>query len=294
MNGVIVLLNGDRGLATLQAVSGAGHEVLCAVVPKGNAIADAVRRSLPGVEIVEVQDANGASFVAELAVRQPEVLVVAGFSTILRQPVLGVARLGAINLHAGRLPQYRGGSPLNWQLLNREPFATCSVLKVDEGIDTGDVLTSTDLAIGPDDTIADLHERANVAFPAMVLDVLARYERGDTAGEEQDERLAGYWHQRNDADGHINWARMTADEVHAFVRALTTPYPGAFGFVEETKVRILATAIPDLRVHGTPGRVCFVQRNGPFVVCADRAVLVADARFEGGRVNRLRTGMRLR
>ncbi|MBM3558493.1 MAG: hypothetical protein FJX53_01065, partial [Alphaproteobacteria bacterium] len=235
-----------------------------------------------------VADVNAPAFVASLA--GARLAIIGGYSTIFGAPLIAAPALGTINLHAGRLPQYRGGSPLNWQMINGEKSAAISVIRVDAGIDTGDVLAEAEFPIRPRDTIADLHERANALFPALVVDVISRFARGETVGRAQDPALGRYWHQRNDADGRIDWQRMTAAQVDALVRAVTRPYHGAHTTHAGSKLRVFAVEIPPVAIHGVPGRVVHLQRTGPYVVCADQAVLLIDFATEDGARPRLPTG----
>lgn len=292
MDAIHVLLNGDRGVATVHGLVAAGHGVRRVVVPAdraNGAAADACREL--AIDVLGVDDVNGADHV-EL-VGAADLLVVAGYSTILRRPVIDAARLGAVNLHAGRLPQYRGGSPLNWQLMNGEAEAVCSVIRVDEGVDTGDVLAEASLPIGPADTIGTLHERANACFPRLVVEVAERFERGDLAGRVQDEAEAAYWHQRNDGDGHLDWTRHTAASAERFARALTRPYPGAWSWLGNERVRVLAAELTPTAIHGVAGRIVWLGGVGPHVVASDRAVLLTDYEIEGRPDGRLPHGRRL-
>lgn len=137
-----------------------------------------------------------------------------------------------------------------------------------------------------------MHDKANACFPELVVGVVARFERGDMSGRKQDPAAAIYWHQRNDGDGHIDW-RMDARRVHDQVRALTTPYPGAFAYVGDRRVRILKTALDAPKVRGVPGRIVHIQGQGPLVVCGDGALRVVSWTFEDGDPSRLAIGERL-
>jgi methionyl-tRNA formyltransferase len=153
------------------------------------------------------------------------------------------------------------------------------------------VLGQGEILIGPGDTIADLHQRANGLFPQLVTEVLAKLEAGTLVEHPQDPARARYWHQRSADDGCIEWATMTARQVHDLVRGVTRPYPGAFSYADGQRVSVWRTAVPDMDLRGVPGRVCWIQKSGPYVVCADRAVLLLDYEVEGS--GRLRTGTRL-
>ncbi len=281
MRRVVVFLNGARGLAAVRAVLAAGHGVVLAVVPPAApaGVADELRGL--GLAVETVADVNHADFLAELAGLAPDVLLIAGFSQIFRSPLLAAARLGAVNLHGGRLPEYRGGSPLNWQMIMGEAAAGISAIRVDAGIDSGPLLAETRIPIGDDDTIATLHDKANAAFPGLALAAIAALERGET-GTPQDAARAAYWHQRADADGRLAPARTTAAEALRFIRALTRPYPGAWLEVAGRIVRVFAARHAAPQVRGTPGRIVRVGGEGPFLICRDGALLLTDWAAEDG------------
>lgn len=293
MDRIHVFLNAARGLSVLEALVADGHGVDAVHVPPAAAqkpeISGVVSRL--GLKLSAITDANSPDFVQRLRAARARLGVVAGFSTILGPTVHSAPDLGMINCHAGRLPQYRGGSPLNWQIMNGEPQAGISVLKVDDGIDSGDVLAEALVPIGESDDIATMHEKANAAFPRLVVETVSRFAAGNFTGRRQDPATAVYWHQRNDADGRIDW-RCPARRVHDMVRALTFPYPGAFTMLGSRKLRILRTSLEAPDVRGVPGRIVHVSGSGPLVVCADRAIRIVEWRFEDGGPARLATGER--
>ncbi len=142
MDGIHVFLNAERGLSVLRALAAAGHGIGALHVPRAAAskptLAEAARAA--GASLEPVDDVNAPEFVSSCRSRRVRLAVVAGFSTIFKAPLLAAPELGTINCHAGRLPQYRGGSPLNWQIINGEAEAGISVIRMDGGINSGDVL----------------------------------------------------------------------------------------------------------------------------------------------------------
>lgn len=295
MDGIVIYLNGARGFGVVEALRAGGHGIARVVVPsaKQAELARAPLFASLGQAPVGVEDVNAPAFIASLAAVRPKLGVIAGYSTIFRRPLIELPALGTINLHAGRLPAYRGGSPLNWQIINGEAEAGISVTRVDSGIDTGPVLAEARLPIGADETIAELHERANEVFPRLVLDVVDRLERGMLRERPQNEAEACYWHQRNDADGHIDWSRLDARAAYAMVRALTRPYPGAFGRLDGVMVRLYRASLEAPVIRGVPGRIAYIGGRGPYVMCADRAILVHEHAIDGRPGARLPHGARL-
>ena len=173
MQQIAMFLNGERGLGVTRAVLDAGHSICCAIVPNILENRNFIAKNLSkfDIRVDYVENVNEQNFLSALRERQPMLNIIAGFPTIFRRPLIEIPALGTINLHAGRLPGYRGGSPLNWQMINGELAAGISVIRIDEGIDTGPVLAETEIAIDLDDDIADLHRKANSQFPKLVVQV---------------------------------------------------------------------------------------------------------------------------
>ncbi|MCF7993671.1 MAG: hypothetical protein K9L88_02390 [Chromatiaceae bacterium] len=288
MAGIIVFLNGARGLAVLKAIIEASHPVRAVVTPPTMQNAQVLNTlSEQNITHLALPDINSTEAIKQIRDHEPSLFLIAGFSTIFKQPLLEIPSIGTLNLHAGKLPQYRGGSPLNWQLINGELKAGISVIKVDTGIDTGPVMAEATIEIGPRTTIADLHEQANARFPSLVRIALERTYSGN-AGRAQDNNQAQYWHQRNDSDGRLAFHQMSAFQVDRSIRALTHPYPGAWCTYHEQRVRLLAASIPDLVLRGAPGRICYIQGQGPYVLCADRAILLTEYKNEHNEDQRFR------
>jgi len=290
LKNIVIFLNGDRGKAVLKVLIQAGYDVIAVVTPLNvdpRALQPTIKDS--ACAHLTISNVNDPDSIDQLASLQPSIFIIAGFSSIFSPALLAVPRFGTLNLHAGKLPEYRGGSPLNWQLINGEPRAGISVIQADVGIDTGRVLAEKFIPIDSETTISDLHQKANALFPKVVLDALACIERGES-GRPQLEHLARYWHQRSDADGKISFREMTASQADLMVRALTRPYLGAWCFYQNKVLRIFAVKIPSFVLRGVPGRVCFIQGTGPYVVCGDRAILLTDYEIENKKVENIRHG----
>ncbi len=273
----------ERGISGLRALAAAGHEIVGVIAhPDGTAaVGDtfAAEARLMGFPVRQPEKVNDPAFIDVLRPLAPEVIVLAGYGQIVRRPFIDLAPLGCINLHAGKLPQYRGSSPLNWALINGEREIGLSIVRVDEGVDTGDVFAERAFPVGIDDTIADLHALANRNFPEMLLETLDGLSAGTLVPRKQDGAKAGYWPLRFPDDGLILWDTLSAVEIHNRIRALTDPYPGAFGFLGERRVRILKSHLAEPPYHGEPGRIYRKTGRGILVGARDRCLWIARAVF---------------
>ncbi len=184
--------------------------------------------------VSEIENVNGSNFLSEMRNLTPDLFIVAGFPQIFKKPLLEVPKFGVWNCHAGPVPEYRGGSPLNWQIIDGKSVLGVSLLKMDEGIDTGEVISQAKFALLPDETIADAHRKTNELFAELVLDALRNF---DKLAPRPQVGPSAYRPQRSDEDGEIDLS-WPADTICDFVRALTHPYPGAWIRVGDEKVRI--------------------------------------------------------
>jgi len=206
--------------------------------------------------------------------------VMSGYARIVKKAFLDGFPDGVVNLHGGPLPSYRGGSPLNWQILRGEREIGISVVITEEGIDTGPVLARDSFPLGPDETIDQVVAKTLPRFERMLLGVLDAQRRGTLRPEPQPSAGARYFAKRLPEDGWIDWRTLTAQQVHDLVRALSGSYPGAFTFHRGRKVVIETTRRLDETIIAPPGRVLARRAGGVEVACADRAILVVAARDE--------------
>ena len=267
-----------RGVRCLRALVESTHQVVAVLAHAGGSadedpstsVVSAARRL--GLPVLAPEDVNAPDVAAALRGFAPDLGVLAGYSPIVRPSVFEIPRLGCLNLHGGRLPQYRGSSPMNWALINGEREFTISIVQVDQGVDTGGVLLDRTFPIGRDDTIVELHRLANEAFPELLLEVIRQLETGTARPRRQDERQAAYYPLRFPDDGIVLWDLLTAEQVHNRIRALTEPYPCAFTWVQGRRVKLVRSR-PAVRVwRGEPGRVYQKGPRGLLVCASDRCV----------------------
>ena len=209
------------------------------------------------------------NFIMEL---QPDLGIVSGFSFIFPKEILDLTKLGFWNLHAGKIPEYRGGSPLNWQLINGEKDIGISILKMTERIDDGLIMGQSTFKIEQNDTILELHNKTNIYFSKLICELLINFEKTLLDAKPQTESSASYWHQRGDADGLINPLTQGAEYIERMVRALTKPYPGAWFKINGEKIRVFKCKLTDKSYKGTPGKILKLKGQNPILITTTGAI----------------------
>jgi methionyl-tRNA formyltransferase len=201
---------------------------------------------------------------------QPDILVSSDWRTWVDPQIYRLARFGAINIHDALLPKYGGFAPLNWALVNGEREVGVTVHFMSEDFDLGDIVLQSRVPVAPTDTIVDLYDATLPLFPEMTLEALDLIESGRACPRPQDPSEATFFHKRSVEDSRIDW-RASAVDIVNLVRAQVDPYPNAFGYYRDERVRILSAAVTRKRFGGTPGRVFCPQGSGVAVVCGPNA-----------------------
>lgn len=248
---LMLFLNGDRGLKILSALRSHNFRVI-GIVWHGSNINPNEFLDFPNLQITKNNWADVKEFISEL---QPDVAIVAGFSYLLPSEILDSVKLGFWNLHAGKIPEYRGGSPLNWQLINGEREIGISVLKITNGIDDGPILGETTFQVQDSDSICDLHKKAITGFSELVPKLLVDINYTILNATPQDESRAIYWHQRSDEDGYLDPSTQSAEQIGRIIRAVTKPYPGAWFKINNEKIRVFKGKVSKKNYKGVPGKI---------------------------------------
>jgi methionyl-tRNA formyltransferase len=289
-----------EGLPAFEALLDAGAEIVAAVTLTRES---AARRSGAAdyeplcrrydVPLHRTSDVNSPETVALLRSLDLDVLFVIGWSQILRAEALATARLGVVGAHASMLPKNRGSAPINWALIRGERETGNSLLWLNDGVDTGAVIDRLPIAITPYDTCATLYERVALTNRDMLLRLWCRLLKGQRPGTPQSDWAEPPLPRRRPADGLLDW-RGPSNQVYDFVRALTRPYPGAFGRLQGERWTVWQAALPPLGAMpiAEPG-TCLGpvvspadEACGQLVACGQGAVTILEAESEDGRVLR--------
>lgn len=241
-----------------------------------------------GVPFLPHKNVNDVDFRARITEFECDVLVSMSFNQILKSDIIKAAPKGFINCHAGALPFYRGRNPLNWALINGEREFGVTVHYVDEGIDTGDIIVQNMVPIGPDDTYADLLEKAHSACADTLLEALSHIAKGTVKRRKQSDihPVGFYCGRRREGDERIDW-NQSAQDLHNFIRAITLPGPGARGIIDEKEVAILESRMVDNApsYKNTIGEIVGRNDKGVIVKTADTVLSITKAaKIQNGTV----------
>ncbi|NMO04151.1 methionyl-tRNA formyltransferase [Gordonia sp. TBRC 11910] len=279
------------GRRTLQALLDSEHDVVLAVTHpasedsyKGiwsDSVEDLAREHGVPVHLTERADPETIELVHRA---EPDVIVVNSWYTWMPKELYDFPRYGTLNLHDSLLPKFTGFSPVLWALISGAEETGLTVHRMDEQLDTGDILVQRRLPIGPDVTGTELVLAGMELIPGAINEALAALESGSPQWVAQDKSARTYFHKRSDRDSLIDW-HTGATDLERLVRALSAPYPPAFTHYRGERVEILAASVSDARYGGTPGRV-IVQEGGGVVVCGPDAIRGGN---HGLRITAVRT-----
>jgi methionyl-tRNA formyltransferase len=303
----------ELSCASLQALAGNPQFQIAAVVtqpdrPKGRDLKPqpspvkllARRLNLPVLQPERVRDEK---FIAEFHSLQPDLVVVVAYGQILPPAILDSPRHGCLNIHASLLPKYRGPAPIQWAIANADTETGVTLMRIDAGLDTGDIVAQRRTPIRPEDDSATLHDRLAQLGAELLVQTIPDYVAGKIRPKAQPAAGASYAPKIKKEDGRIDWnqpARTIWNRLRAF-----TPWPGAFTFLSKAmagtpssvpsfvKSQGSGEALPSkmlkiwkaevIEKSGAAGTVLSADKNGIVVGCGQNALRILELQREGGR-----------
>lgn len=287
-----VVFLGTPGFAvpTLEALAANGHEILAVYTqpdrPKGrgNQLAEppvkeaAIRRGLEVFQPERIRRAENMSALASLA---PDVMVVVGYGQIIPQSIIDIPRHGILNVHASVLPKYRGAAPIQWAIANGECETGVTIMRIDAGLDTGDMILKSATAIGPRETAPELGFRLSTQGAELLIEALRRIEGGTATYEKQNDDDASLAPILTKEDGRVQWQR-TATEIDNRLRGFT-PWPGAFSSFRGQQLQIVRARVGTERSRLSPGSIVKDKRR-LLVACGEGSTLeLQEVQLQGKR-----------
>ncbi|RKO67293.1 methionyl-tRNA formyltransferase [Desulfofundulus salinus] len=288
---VVFMGTPDFAVPALKGLVGAGYPVVGVVTqpdrPKGRGKKiqpspvkqAALHMGLPVLQPVRVRD---AAFVEQLKQLEPEVIVVAAFGQILPPSILHLPPRGCINIHASLLPRYRGAAPIHRAIMNGERETGVTIMLMDEGLDTGDILLQQAVAIGEADNAGAIHDRLAQLGAELLLQTLNLLKQGHLHACPQEDSLATYAPPLTREDEIIDWERPARD-LYNQIRGLD-PWPGARTWWGEQVLKVWRAVVKEEAVPKgvLPGQV--IAADEEVVVATGRGCLsLQEVQLQGGR-----------
>ena len=278
----------EFSLPTLQKLYESDHNVQLVVTqpdrPKGRG-----RESTPPpikefalekkIPILQPKKCTNLDVVKTLSELNSDVFIVVAFGQILDKNLLRLPRHFCINLHSSLLPKYRGAAPINWAIINGETKTGVTTMKMDTGLDTGDILLSSKVSISDDDDAQSLHETLAYEGSSLVLETLRRLDSGLLEPICQNSDQASYAPKLKKEDGLIQWDQP-AIKIHNLVRGLT-PWPGAFSFLESKRFKVCKTEIKKCGSIDQPGFIVRISGHGIEVGTKNERIVITELQSEG-------------
>lgn len=281
-----ILFAGTPELAArhLEALLKAGHQIP-AVITQPDKVGKRGRKQIPS-------PVKELALDHDLPVTQPDklraediaqfdadLMVVVAYGQILSRPVLDTPRLGCINVHASLLPRWRGAAPIQHAILAGDSMSGVTIMQMDEGLDTGDILTARELTLDPDETSATLIERLAGIGPPALLDVIDGIAEGRIEPTPQDDRMATYASKIEKVDARLSW-HLPATELARAVRAFN-PDPVAWTMLNDLRVKIWFAR--PVTGQDTPGTIVDLSKAGVTVACGEDSLLLTSLQLPLGK-----------
>src|ERR1700730_10728233 len=257
---IVFIGAGDIGVPTLQALLTSEHEVVGIVTQPDKPVGRAqliepppIKKALAGMKMPIFQPARikERQAIEEIRALVPDVIVVAAYGQILPRDVLEIPNVACLNLHASLLPRWRGAAPIQAAIAAGDQETGITVMYMDEGLDTGDILLQRQIDIPPTDTGGSLHDRLAKIAPDALLDSLGSLVKSSASRIPQDNTRVTYAPKLKREDGKIDWSEP-ADIIERKIRAFN-PWPGAFTKLDGPNLKIFSASIVDLT--GKPGEI---------------------------------------
>jgi len=234
-----------------------------------------------GLKVFQPLKARGKSFIEKMAEIDPDLLAVVAYGQILPQGLLDIPRFGAINVHASLLPKYRGAAPIQWAIICGERQTGITTIKMEAGLDTGDILVQSKVAVKEDDTAKSLHDRLAEEGSRVLMETISRLKEGSLKPIPQNHSQATYAPVLKREHGIIDWSNE-ARIICNWIRGLD-PWLGCFTTWEGKTIKVFGCAPIENDAPESPGEIVEITPHGLKVATGKGYVLLRELQLEGSR-----------
>lgn len=232
-----------------------------------------------GLPVLQPTKIKTREFHDELASFEPDVIVVAAYGRILPVNILNLAPYGCINVHGSLLPAHRGAAPIQWSLINGDRETGVTIMQMNAGMDTGDILLKAAITPEANETSGSLYPKLAELGGKTLLRALDLLRAGKLTATPQDDSQATVAPMLKKEDGMVDWTKP-AQQIHCLVRGLD-PWPSAYSFLEGTRFRFFAPEIINRDPNAPPGTILAADKRGLLIATGHNCILIKEVQPEG-------------
>ena len=287
---VVFMGTPDFAVGTLLAIADAGHEIAGVVTQTDKPVgrkqelkptavkAAALERGFAVYQPKKLR--NNPEFLETLQKLSPDVIVVAAYGKIIPKEILELPKYGCLNVHASLLPKYRGAAPIQWAVIDGEEKSGVTIMQMDEGLDTGDMLATVEVPITKEETGGSLFDKLAKAGAELLAETLPKVEKGELHPVKQPaESPTPYARMISKADGRMDWS-LPARKLECFVRGMN-PWPAAYTSLQGKGLKIWKSQVETAKSGKKPGTVLAADEKGLLVQAGETALRITELQLEG-------------
>lgn len=286
--GIVFMGTPDFSVGALEKLHSAGEDIVLAVTQpdrqrgRGKEVSFSPVKECAlklGIEVFQPEKLRDEEAIARIAETDPEFIIVSAFGQILPKEILDMPKRGCINIHASLLPEYRGAAPIQRCILDGKKKSGVTIMKMDEGLDTGDILLQRETDIDEDETGGSLFDKLSILGAELIVEALPLIRQDKITAVPQDKERSSYAAMLKKEEGRIDF-KDSAELIERKIRAFT-PWPGTFTGFKGKTLKIWGAEAVSLSSSGDPGTVSEVTKEDFTVRCGEGGLKIKELQLEG-------------
>ncbi|MGL5331003.1 MAG: methionyl-tRNA formyltransferase [Peptostreptococcaceae bacterium] len=278
----------DIAVGCLQSIIDEKHEILGVVTQPDKPVGRGKKMGMPPVKELAIKHdipvyqpikARDEEFVQILRDLNPDLIVVVAFGQILPKSILDIPKFGCVNVHVSLLPKYRGAAPINWVIINGEEKTGVTTMYMDEGLDTGDMILTSEFNLNDEITAGELHDIMKEEGAKVLIETINLIQKDEAPRIPQNHEEFTYAPMMNKTLGQLDFTK-TAKEIHNLVRGVN-PWPSAYTTYKDQTMKVWKTEVLAETSDKAPGTILSVDKNGIKVSTKENVLLIKEIQMPG-------------
>lgn len=232
-----------------------------------------------GLEVYQPDSINSIESIEKIKNINPDFIIVVAYGQILKKHILDIPKYGCFNVHASLLPRYRGAAPINWAIINGEMETGVTIMEMEEGLDTGDMILWQSIPINSEDDATIIHDKLAILGGDLIVKAISGVKSGEFTKTPQNHDLFTYAPMLSKEMGMINW-NDKGENIINLIRGLK-PWPSAYTQYKDGIVKIHKARLIDKIKDGKNGEIIKVDKNGIYVNVQDKTIILEEIQFPG-------------